>query len=54
MLKTILVPLDGTPIGEAALPYAEALAARTGARLVLVRAAQAPPSLGNPAPPRRG
>jgi nucleotide-binding universal stress UspA family protein len=42
MLGTrILVPLDGGPIGEAALPYAEALARRTGGTLALVRAAHA-------------
>jgi nucleotide-binding universal stress UspA family protein len=35
MLNRILVPLDGTPTGEAALPYAEALARRSGALLVL-------------------
>ncbi|HET6317754.1 MAG TPA: universal stress protein [Chloroflexota bacterium] len=37
MLKTILVPLDGTPVGEAALPYATSLARRIGATLTLVR-----------------
>jgi nucleotide-binding universal stress UspA family protein len=38
MLNKILVPLDGTPVGEAALPYARSLARRSGATLVLVRA----------------
>jgi nucleotide-binding universal stress UspA family protein len=38
MLHRILVPLDGTDFAEAALPYAEALARRTGATLHLVRA----------------
>jgi nucleotide-binding universal stress UspA family protein len=42
MLKNILVPLDGSPVSEAALPYAVALASRTGAGLTLVRAVQAP------------
>ncbi len=42
MLDNILVPLDGTPLSEAALPYAEALAARTGAQLTLIRAAHGP------------
>jgi nucleotide-binding universal stress UspA family protein len=42
MLGTrILVPLDGGPTGEAALPYAAAIARRTGGALVLVRAAHA-------------
>jgi nucleotide-binding universal stress UspA family protein len=39
MFKNILVPLDGSPVSEAALPSARALAARTGGRLILVRAA---------------
>jgi nucleotide-binding universal stress UspA family protein len=37
MLRNILVPLDGSPISEAALPYARAMAARANARLTLVR-----------------
>ncbi len=41
MLKTILVPLDGSELAERALPYAETLAGATGAELFLVRAAQA-------------
>lgn len=36
-LRTILVPLDGSPLSEAALPYATELAAGTGATLALVR-----------------
>jgi nucleotide-binding universal stress UspA family protein len=43
MLQNILVPLDGSPVGESALPYAVALAGRSGARLTLVRAAHIPP-----------
>jgi nucleotide-binding universal stress UspA family protein len=39
MFKNILIPLDGSPVAAAALPYAQAMAARTGARLILVRAA---------------
>jgi len=39
MFKNILVPLDGSPVAEAALPYARMVAAGTGARLILVRAA---------------
>jgi nucleotide-binding universal stress UspA family protein len=38
MIKTVLVPLDGSALAERALPYATALARRTGARVVLVRA----------------
>jgi nucleotide-binding universal stress UspA family protein len=48
MLNNILVPVDGSAVGEAALPYAEALARRSGAALTLVRAAQAPPMRGDP------
>ena len=36
-LRTILVPLDGSPLSETALPYATELAAGTGATLALVR-----------------
>jgi nucleotide-binding universal stress UspA family protein len=39
MLNNILVPLDGSPVGESALPHAAALAAQSGAKLILVRAA---------------
>jgi nucleotide-binding universal stress UspA family protein len=38
MLHNILVPLDGSPASEAALPFARALAARASATLSLVRA----------------
>jgi nucleotide-binding universal stress UspA family protein len=41
MLKNIMVPVDGTPIGEAALPFAEVLARRSGAKLILIRTAHA-------------
>ena len=37
-LRQILVPLDGSDLAERALPLAEQLAARAGARLVLARA----------------
>jgi len=40
MFKNILVPLDGSFVGETALPYARAVAQRTGASLTLVRAAR--------------
>ena len=39
MIQNILVPLDGTPLSEAALPFASTIAARAGARLTLVRTA---------------
>jgi nucleotide-binding universal stress UspA family protein len=35
LIKRILVPLDGSKIGEAAIPYTEALARALGAELVL-------------------
>ncbi|MBI4492845.1 MAG: universal stress protein [Chloroflexi bacterium] len=38
MFTKLLVPLDGSRLAERALPYAEALAQASGARLVLVRA----------------
>jgi nucleotide-binding universal stress UspA family protein len=40
LLNNILVPLDGSPLAEAALPFAEVLATRSGARLTLIRAAR--------------
>ncbi|MEN9937870.1 MAG: hypothetical protein RLZZ387_4449 [Chloroflexota bacterium] len=44
MLRSILVPLDGSPFGERALPLACSIAARAGSRLVLahVHVAAAP------------
>lgn len=39
MLHTVLVPLDGSAIGEFALPYACQIAHTTDAKLVLLRAA---------------
>ena len=38
MLSTLLVPLDGSPLAERALPYAEDLARRANGRLILTRA----------------
>src|SRR5947199_8374402 len=49
MFKTILVALDGTLVSEGALPYAQALAGRLGAELVLMRAVPGPGFLANPA-----
>jgi nucleotide-binding universal stress UspA family protein len=40
MFTTILVPLDGSPFAEGALPLAAALAARGGAQIILLRAAE--------------
>jgi nucleotide-binding universal stress UspA family protein len=40
MINTILVPLDGSPLAERALPHAEAIATATGARIALIRAVQ--------------
>ena len=40
-VKTILVPLDGSILAESALPPAVDLAREHGARLVLLRAAEA-------------
>ena len=40
MFSRILVPLDGTPFAETALPHAVELARGTGAGIVLVNAAQ--------------
>jgi nucleotide-binding universal stress UspA family protein len=53
MFKNILVPLDGSPVAATALPYAQALAARMGARLILVRAAHLQRPLGDAADQQR-
>jgi nucleotide-binding universal stress UspA family protein len=50
MFKRILVPLDGSKLAEKALPYAEALAQKFEAELVLVRVLQLLPEVV-PAPP---
>jgi len=50
MIQNILVPLDGSPVSEAALPYAVALAGRTGARLTLMRAAHIGPFAADKGP----
>jgi nucleotide-binding universal stress UspA family protein len=46
VFNTLLVPLDGSELAERALPYAVRLAAERGGRLVLMRAALAPPPSG--------
>ncbi len=42
MLKKILVPLDGSQLAEQALPYAETLAQKFEAELILVLVLQSP------------
>src|SRR5579859_6935617 len=46
MFNTVVVPLDGSELAERALPYAVRFAAERGGRLVLTRAALAPPPSG--------
>jgi len=46
MLRTLLVPLDGSVLAERALPYASRLARAAGARLLLMRATLAHPVEG--------
>lgn len=43
MYRTILVPLDDSGLAERALPYADVVAQRSGARLLLARVVQAAP-----------
>ncbi len=38
MIRTILVPLDGSPLAEQAIPYAETIARAADAQVVLTRA----------------
>lgn len=42
MYKRILVPVDGSPLSEAVLPHAQALAQAEGAEIVLLRVAVNP------------
>lgn len=42
MYRKILVPLDGSPLAEAVLPHAQALAKSEGAELILLRVAVTP------------
>jgi nucleotide-binding universal stress UspA family protein len=42
MYKKILVPLDGSPLAEAVLPHAEALAKSEGAEIILLRVVVTP------------
>src|SRR5688500_20136492 len=41
MMKRILLPLDGSPLAEQAIPYATALARSAPAHVILVRATEA-------------
>src|SRR5919202_6464233 len=45
MYGYVLVPLDGSAAAEAALPHAQALAERFGARVTLMRVTAAPETL---------
>ncbi len=45
MYGHILVPLDGSAMGEAALPHAEGLALKLGSSVLLLRVANVPPEL---------
>ena len=40
LIKRVLVPLDGSPVGAAAIPYTEALASALEAEIVLLHAVQ--------------
>lgn len=53
MIRTILVPLDGSELAEQALPHAGRLARLTGAELVLLRAAPFAADPGKPPSPLR-
>jgi len=44
MYKKILVPLDGSPLAEAVLPHAEALAKSEQAEIIILRVPNAPVS----------
>ncbi|MBI2910772.1 MAG: universal stress protein [Chloroflexi bacterium] len=49
LFKAILVPLDGSPLGERALPYATGMARATAGRVILVRVVGAGPQGYSPA-----
>ncbi|MFI5269959.1 MAG: universal stress protein, partial [Chloroflexota bacterium] len=42
MFRRTFVPLDGSPVSERALPYAESLACATAGTIMLLRAISAP------------
>src|SRR5436189_105417 len=49
-MKTFIVPLDGSPLSERALPYAASIAQAAGGRLLLLRAVGAEPTAGEHSP----
>jgi nucleotide-binding universal stress UspA family protein len=50
MVRNIIVPLDQSHVAECAIPYARALARRTGARITLLTAMEPSSSLPEPPP----
>jgi nucleotide-binding universal stress UspA family protein len=53
MYKRILVPLDGSPLSEQALPHGIAHAERFGAELILLRVLEPLPGLSMASPARK-
>lgn len=49
-VREVVVPLDGSPLSEAVLPFAETVATRFGAPVTLLRAVQPLFLFGEPAP----
>jgi nucleotide-binding universal stress UspA family protein len=50
LIKRILVPLDGSAVGETAIPYAETLGQMLGSELVLFQVVKPPVPIGIEAP----
>jgi len=50
LIRRILLPLDGSTVGEAAIPYAETLAQVLGSELVLFRVIKPPVPIGIESP----
>lgn len=46
MIRTILVPLDGSRAAESVLPYVESIATATNARILLLAAVDMPRDWG--------
>lgn len=53
-LRSIIVPLDGSRLAEAALPHAEALASKLGMDIVLTRAVERPRLFASASPSTTG